>query len=127
MKKKIIIVSEHQEFQELLESFLSRYFDVKPADNIEAVLVLIENGFNPHLIIGDTILTSSPVKEFITAIKSKPALSVTPVIILSGKGHEADKRELLQAGVADYLKKPFSLAELENRINSVLENHIQSH
>jgi two-component system KDP operon response regulator KdpE len=40
----------------------------------------------------------------------------TPIIILSARGHEADKVAALDAGADDYLTKPFGLAELLARI-----------
>lgn len=121
MKKRILIVSENQEFQELLESFLSRYYDVKTSVSITDTLGLIETGFKPHLIVEDSLLPSSESKVFISTIKSIPSLIHTPIIILSGNEKSADKKELIMAGASDYLKKPFSLNELESRINNVLE------
>lgn len=127
MKKEILLVSAHQEFQLLLGSFLSRYYVVRTADNNNEALGLLEEGFRPHLIIGDTIIPSSVNIDLINSVKSKPELKNTPIIIMSGNEKASVKKELLQAGATDYLKKPFSLTELEKRINNVLEMSMRSH
>ena len=43
----------------------------------------------------------------------------TPIIVLSVHGEDKTKVEALQTGADDYLTKPFSMAELEARIQAV--------
>jgi two-component system KDP operon response regulator KdpE len=50
----------------------------------------------------------------------------TPIIVLSARGHEADKVSALDAGADDYLTKPFGLAELLARIR-VARRHAAVH
>jgi DNA-binding response OmpR family regulator len=44
----------------------------------------------------------------------------TPVLVLTAKADVSSKIELLHRGADDYLSKPFSLEELEARINAIL-------
>ena len=46
--------------------------------------------------------------------------SATPVILMSALGAEADRISGFQSGADDYLPKPFSLAELQVRIEAIL-------
>lgn len=52
--------------------------------------------------------------------------SRVPVIVLSARGHEADKVTALDAGADDYLTKPFGIGELTARIRVALR-HAASH
>ncbi|BBH47616.1 DNA-binding response regulator [Pseudomonas sp. KU43P] len=46
--------------------------------------------------------------------------STTPVILMSALGAEADRISGFQRGADDYLPKPFSMAELQVRIEAIL-------
>jgi two-component system KDP operon response regulator KdpE len=46
--------------------------------------------------------------------------SSLPIIVLSARGHEADKVLALDAGADDYVSKPFSMAELLARVRAAL-------
>jgi two-component system response regulator PfeR len=46
--------------------------------------------------------------------------SATPVILMSALGAEADRISGFQRGADDYLPKPFSLAELDARVDALL-------
>lgn len=50
----------------------------------------------------------------------RAAGGVTPIIMLTGKGQISDKEQGLDAGVDDYLTKPFHLKELSARIRALL-------
>jgi DNA-binding response OmpR family regulator len=47
-----------------------------------------------------------------------------PVIVLTGRGAQADRIRGLTAGADDYLTKPFSIEELRARIGAVLRRRI---
>jgi two-component system KDP operon response regulator KdpE len=47
-------------------------------------------------------------------------ISTVPIIILSVKGDEATKVEVLDAGADDYLTKPFGMGELLARVRATL-------
>ena len=48
---------------------------------------------------------------------------MTPVIILTARDQISDRIEGVNAGVDDYLVKPFDLAELSARIGSVVRRY----
>lgn len=47
----------------------------------------------------------------------------TPILMLSGNDSAAERQTGLQAGANDYLKKPFQLKELSNRLQKLLQQH----
>lgn len=73
---------------------------------------------NVELIVLDMMLPGRSGLEVLARIRSvKPSV---PVIVLTALGEVEDRVTGLDAGAADYLTKPFSLAELVARIRAQL-------
>jgi two-component system KDP operon response regulator KdpE len=53
--------------------------------------------------------------------------SQVPLIVISARGHEADKVRALDGGADDYLTKPFSVVELQARMRVALRHAMQDH
>ena len=66
------------------------------------------------------IWTDAPKLEFAKWLKRDERLSVIPIIMLTARDDENYKVQGLEAGVDDYVTKPFSTRELLARIKAVL-------
>ena len=76
------------------------------------------------LVVLDLMLPGRPGLEILTELaQRRPGL---PVIVLTARGQLEDRVEGLDAGAADYLVKPFMLAELEARIRAQLRSARQA-
>jgi len=72
------------------------------------------------LILLDVML---PRKDGLTVCRELRRSGMqTPIIVLTARGHEAEKVEGLDVGADDYLTKPFSPIELRARIRSILRH-----
>lgn len=60
-----------------------------------------------------------PDGDGITALRELRQVSEIPVIIVTARGHEADRVIGLELGADDYVVKPFSVRELSARIRAV--------
>ena len=70
------------------------------------------------LVLLDLMLPGRPGLEVLSElVERRPGL---PVIVLTARGQLEDRVDGLNAGAADYLVKPFMLAELEARIRAQL-------
>ena len=70
------------------------------------------------LLLLDLVLPGGSGLELLKRLRlSRP---LTPVIILSAKGEEADRVRGLRGGADDYVVKPFGLQELLARVEAVL-------
>ena len=76
----------------------------------------------PDLIICDIMLPTLNGFEIKAALNEKEALAHTPFIFLSAKVGRSDLRQGMDLGAADYITKPFKIAELVNSIKSRLEH-----
>ena len=77
----------------------------------------------PDLVILDLGL---PDKDGSVLLADIRATDLTPVIILSARGEEREKVNMLDMGANDYVTKPFGSEELLARVRTALRNHRHS-
>lgn len=110
MRKQILIVDDDINIGNMLEEALKRenYRVLRAYSGTEALMLLDRE--TPDLILLDLMLPGLTGEEIL------PKIENIPVIIMSAKTALSDKVELLMAGAADYVTKPFELSELLARI-----------
>lgn len=73
--------------------------------------------FTPDLVVLDIMLPGMNGFDLCAALRQRRQ---TPILILSARGHKADKLRGLNLGADDYITKPFDLEELLARVKAVL-------
>ena len=76
----------------------------------DGVRVAIDD--QPALILLDNRLPDATGEQVLRNLAAAPATAAIPVVILSGDSHPATVNELLAAGAADFLGKPFEAHQL---------------
>ncbi len=66
----------------------------------------------PALILLDNRLPDTSGEQVLRQLAASPATAAIPVVILSGDSGQVTARELLAAGAADFLAKPFDIHQL---------------
>lgn len=118
--KLIVIVDDDPRMVDMISRSLTKEgFRVKGVSDAVGLFKFL-NKEKPDLIILDLMLPDMDGFEICKSLKKKERFSSIPVIILSGKGGEADKVSGLDMGSEDYIVKPCSLNELTARIRAVL-------
>jgi DNA-binding response OmpR family regulator len=85
-------------------------------DGMEGERTALREGFD--MVVLDLMLPGRGGLEILQALRTaKPGL---PVIVLTARGEVEDRVIGLESGAADYLAKPFSLAELVARMRAQL-------
>jgi len=121
-KKKVLIVDDDPEIVELMVDVLTRdgRFDVKTASSgYDAGLITQQ--FCPDLIILDYMLPDVNGNVVCQTIKSNAEFSDTKIIIVSGVVNQSEIADLLKAGAEGFMKKPFNITELVDKIAGVLQ------
>lgn len=97
-------------------------YTVEEAEDGQEALERLENGKSPHLLITDRLMPRMNGLQLIRAIRDSPdpKKSILPVIMLTSKGGEQNIIQGLEAGLDDYVVKPFSPDELAARVRTVL-------
>lgn len=108
--KTIAIVEDDVSIGDLLTEVLTRegYAVLRAYSGTEALYLLSQN--KPDLVLLDLMLPGLSGEDVLTHVET------IPVIVLSAKVDVQDKVNLLLAGAADYMTKPFDTKELLARI-----------
>jgi DNA-binding response OmpR family regulator len=114
---RLLVVDDDQSVRAMLQRFLSRegYQVSEAATGEEAIALVTEQP--PDLVILDLMLSSEDGFDVLASIRRR---SDVPIVVLSGRDRETDRVLGLKLGADDYVCKPFSPAELEARIGSIL-------
>ncbi len=120
MPQKILVVEDDRSIQSLISYKLKNSgFEVFIAGNGAEGLELLKQ--TPvDLILADLMMPVMSGKEFLVAVKKDDKTKDIPVVILTAKTLENEVIEGLSLGADDYIKKPFSPAELVARVRNVL-------
>lgn len=120
MNHTVLIVEDDTAIREMVAASLSAAeFEVLEAENTDTALRLIGDRL-PDLILLDWMLPGQSGIEFARRLKRDETTAEVPIIMLTAKGEEYDKLRGFDAGVDDYVSKPFSTRELVARMKAVL-------
>jgi two-component system phosphate regulon response regulator PhoB/two-component system alkaline phosphatase synthesis response regulator PhoP len=120
MKKKIFVVDDEKDIQDILRVNLSlQNLDVRTFSSGEEALAELKNG-QPDLILLDVMMDGMDGFEFCKTLRSSTEYRDVPVIFLSAKTEEFDRVLGLELGGDDYIAKPFSMKEVSARVKAVL-------
>lgn len=128
MKKSVILIVEDEES---LVSFIAEelkyenYEVLIAADGQEALTLFDVNEERVNLLLLDWML---PKVDGLTVARKIRRRSQVPILMMTARDQVVDKVSGLDAGVDDYLTKPFDIEELLARIRVILrrEERIQS-
>ncbi|HEY9511909.1 MAG TPA: phosphate regulon transcriptional regulator PhoB [Rhodanobacter sp.] len=120
MQKRILIIEDEAPIRDMV-AFALRKADMLPTaagDAGEAQLAIADA--IPDLILLDWMLPGISGMDLARRLRKDDLTRTIPIIMLTARGEEADRIAGLDAGVDDYVVKPFSTRELIARIKAVL-------
>jgi excisionase family DNA binding protein len=120
-KQKVLVVDDDPEIVELFVDVLERdgRFEVKTAaTGYDAGMVTQE--FQPDLIILDYMLPDINGNVVCQTIRNNPKFEHMKIIIVSGVVNQEEINDLLKAGADDFVKKPFNIEKLIERVGELL-------
>lgn len=116
----ILVVEDEQAIAEMIVMSLEMAgYEVKRAANGDIAFQMILDTA-PDLILADWMMPMMTGLELAQRLKREPSTAEIPIILLTAKSDENDKLKGFDAGVDDYVVKPFSPRELLARIKAVL-------
>ncbi len=121
-KKRVLVVDDDEQIVELFRDVLGRddRFEVQTAATGYDAGVLTEQ-FRPHLVLLDYMLPDINGNLVCDRIRANPDLAGTKIIIVSGVVKPDEIDALMESGADDFVKKPFDIGELIERMKGLLE------
>jgi len=117
---RLLLVEDDPALIELLKWHLTNEnFTVENTpDGEEALMLAAESP--PDVILLDWMIEGISGIEVCRRLRRSSATANIPIIMLTGRGEEADRIRGLDTGADDYVTKPFSPRELVSRVRAVL-------
>lgn len=124
---KVLVIDDEPQIRHFLRiSLSSQGFEVTEASTGQQGLALLNaqpTAFT--LVLLDLGLPDMDGQQVLATLRKRSAI---PVIVVSVRGHEAEKVHALDNGANDYVTKPFGIQELLARIRALLRRQApQSH
>ena len=120
LRKSVLIVDDEPAIRDMV-AFALRQGDYEPVhagDAREAQVAIVDRV--PDLILLDWMLPGTSGLELARRWRREDLTREIPIIMLTARGEENDRVGGLEAGVDDYVVKPFSARELLARIRAVM-------
>jgi PAS domain S-box-containing protein len=119
-RPRILVADDNADMRNYLARLLSSRFVVTTVSDGEAALGVARES-PPDLVLSDAMMPKLDGFGLLKALRSYPATQTIPIIMLSARAGEEARVEGLEAGVDDYLIKPFNARELLARVSAAIK------
>jgi excisionase family DNA binding protein len=121
-KRKVLVVDDDAEIVDLIRDIFGRdgRFEVATASSGYDAGVMTHQ-FRPDVILLDYMLPDVNGNIVCQTIKQNPDFEDIRIIIVSGVVKQDEIDQLLRSGAEAFVKKPFSIDELVDKVCSVLQ------
>lgn len=122
--KKILVVDDHTQLRQLIEVALAgRDRRILHAESGEEAFTVARREL-PDLVLLDIMLPGGiDGLEVARRLREDTQTADCAIIAVTAKAQQLDRLEAEQAGVDDYLTKPFTLAQLRGRVDELIGGH----
>lgn len=119
---KILVVDDFSTMRRIIKNILREigYINVEEADDGSTALEKLKGG-GFDFVVTDWNMPNMPGIELLKAIRLDPALKETPVLMVTAEAAKENVVTAVQAGVNNYIVKPFTAAALKERIDLILD------
>ena len=119
---KILIVEDEKDIRKILKENLTKlgYHVFEAEDGLKALHILEENNYNFDLIISDVVMPEMDGHEFYKEVQNKN--QKIKFLFVSGYSDDSLDEMGLKLDNVDFLRKPFSILEIANKIKELLAN-----
>ena len=120
MSARLVIADDSSTILAMVELAVRRdgYEPVTAVDGIQALEVIREH--RPELVIIDAMMPGASGYEVCKALREDPDGPRPYVIMLTAGGRDSDREKAAEAGVDEFMTKPFSPSALRERVKEIL-------
>jgi signal transduction histidine kinase/ligand-binding sensor domain-containing protein/DNA-binding response OmpR family regulator len=118
-KPQLLLVEDNEDFRFYLKDNLKGHFQVFEASNGSEGLQKAQKIF-PDLIVSDIMMPVMDGLDMCKRLKTDSRTSHIPVVLLTARSTDEQKKEGFDVGADEYMAKPFSFELLESRIKNLI-------
>lgn len=118
---KVLVVDDQQSMRGLMRYCLQQLGVrnvIEAKDGGEALQALLANKFD--LVMSDWNMEGMDGLTLLKTIRANALIKKTPFIMSTGQKDQEKVREAIQAGVNNYIVKPFNVETLRKKIEAVI-------
>jgi excisionase family DNA binding protein len=121
-RRKILVVDDDLDLVELVTDVIERdgRFEVRTVNNGFDAGMMVKD-YRPDLIVLDVMLPDINGKEVCQRVRSDKTMDDVKIVCISGMVEEDKIQDLMDSGANDFLRKPFMVDRLLERICQLLE------
>lgn len=120
-KQTVLVVDDDPLILRVVATVLDlEEYEVVTATSAEEALDRLESA-RPDLVVSDVMMPEMDGFELCEKIRSDPAMATLPIILLTARDSDEDRRRGAEVGGGAYLTKPFSPLELIDEIDRLLQ------
>ena len=118
---RLLVVDDSSTMRRIIRNSLKAvgYEDVIEAENGEAALARLTTD-RVEAVITDWNMPVMSGIELVTKMRSSPPFHATPVLMVTTVAEKENILQAMQAGVTNYVVKPFDTATLKAKIDQIL-------
>jgi CheY-like chemotaxis protein len=115
----ILIVEDSADLRAFVHAHLARRYRVLEAAGGVTGLEMAKR-FLPDLILSDVMMPGMDGQALCEALRASPETDFIPIILLTARAESHERIAGLEGGADDYIVKPFSMRELEARVDNLI-------
>ncbi|MGA2695789.1 MAG: response regulator, partial [Terriglobales bacterium] len=115
ISNSVLLVEDSPIYERIITGHLRNWgFEVTLAQDGEEAWEILQQPNSPRLVVMDWVMPKMDGVELCRRLRKLPsAFPYTYTLLLTGKDSRADLLKAMEAGVDDYLSKPFDDLELK--------------
>ena len=122
---KILIVDDSEINRELLSDILSDEYEVLEAENGLSATDLINRAKDEiSAILLDLVMPVMDGFRFLEWMNRENLMSKIPVLVISGENTVRNEKACFDAGVSDFIARPFNSILVKKRVQNVVSNFV---
>ncbi|NIY76451.1 response regulator [Thalassospira sp. HF15] len=120
-RPKVLIAEDEETIVESLSFLMEKEgYDVSVATDGRTAISMIARDI-PDMVLLDVMMPVCDGFEVVRAARNDPNTRQIPIMMLTAKTREVDRRKGLELGVDDFVTKPFSTRDVVSRVKALLE------
>jgi two-component system chemotaxis response regulator CheY len=119
--KQVLIVDDSKLMQEMVAACLRHLGEVEivfAGTGLEAIERLVFSGFD--LLVLDLDMPDLGGLEVIEFVRAQEHLRVLPILVVTARGDDASRAQVIKAGATDFLAKPFAPQRILDQARQLL-------